>query len=155
VLGEPGRVEAHPLLWVVATVLVLVGSVVLAKLPDYWRAGESFARVQRVVRPLGEPLRTSVAAAMPVSGFGAVVCGFLIVLVILNESASESVRNVAELASFVVVPVFLIVLLLLFGVLLVGRPRVIVPPIIRDHRGLIGEALTGRRGTRSDNSKTG
>jgi hypothetical protein len=32
-------------------------------------------------------------------------------------------------------------LILLFGVILFGQPRILIPPPLRDHRGIIGELI--------------
>lgn len=133
-LGDPGRVDAGPLLLLVGGVLIAAGSVILVHLRSYWSGGTAMLRVKRQAHSWGD-LGPALVAVLPLSGIGALLCGLLALLVLANEF-DGSVAATANALSYFVVPAFFAVGILFFSVVLTGRPRMLVPPSERGFRGI-------------------
>lgn len=134
-LGDPARVDAGPLLLLVGAILIAAGSVLVMHLRSYWSGGPAMARVKRQAHLWGD-LGPPLLAVLPLSGFGALLCGLLALLVLANEF-DGAVAATANALSYFVVPAFFAVGILFFSVVLTGRPRTLVPPSERGFRGIL------------------
>lgn len=155
--GEP----APALFWIMGPALVAFGVLVAGRMPGIWKAGPEFERRRFAFRFYSEPMASSLMSILPIGSVFIAVAGVLCVLVMVRQEDTFGLRAAMEAATYVVVPVFFGLLLLFFGVYLFGRPKTIIPPPLRHHRGLIGELaasafrkMSARGSHRSDASDT-
>lgn len=140
-LLEPGRIEPNLFLWVTGVVLVVVGIGATRKTRSNWAGGESAERLRAVFAPTGEPLASALASAGPLAGPAAVVFGLIGLVLMAREVTSGAVQDVlGVIGSALVLPTMLGVVLTL-TIIFFGRPKLLIPPHLRNHHGLVGEVI--------------
>ena len=110
-------------------------------LPLLWRDRAYFERMRDVLRIVGEPWATALTAAGAVVVPLIVVIGLLQLVAITREWSSGAVRSASEAVAYVLVIPFSGLMLLMFSVILFGRPKFLIPPHGRSHHGVVGEAV--------------
>lgn len=133
-----GVIEPNPFLWVMVAVWLALGIAVCVLLPRLWR-GESklTSRLEEGFGPLGPRTSSAAIRSLPASAIVLLLSGVMLAAGLVREVAEGTVRDVADVATIVVVVPFLMALVAMFGVILFNRPKSAVPPRLRDQRGLL------------------
>jgi hypothetical protein len=147
-VGPVGTIESTPFLWLGSIAMVVVGVGATRKVPAYWRGGEIFDRTRRVFEPFGEPLATALASVVPVAAPACLLFGAIALVLVAREVTSGVLQQAMELVGSLLVLPTAATLLVMFAVVLFGRPRLLVPPPLREHRGIVGEYLARVRSFR-------
>jgi hypothetical protein len=139
----PGAAEPTPFIWFVSFVLVLLGLWLGRYVPDIWKGGPAYSRMKRFFdETYGGIQGSAFLASLPIDSAFLIVGGVMALgFLVYDASTDGRLRSAIFAASYVVVPVFFALLLLLFSVILFGRPKLIIPPHLRRHRGVIPEFM--------------
>lgn len=141
-LLEPvGKVEPNLILWVTGIALVVVGVGSTRKLRSYWRGGETFQRARTVFEFFGEPMATAMASAVPLAGPASVLFGVIGLVLLTREVTTGAVQQIMDVVGNILVLPTMVALLLGFTIVLFGRPKFLIPPHLRKHRGFLGELI--------------
>jgi len=154
-LLEPvGTVEPNLILLLSAIALVVVGIGATRKTRSYWAGGDSAVRSKAVFALMGEPLGSAMASLVPLAGPAAVVFGLTALVLMAREVSTGTLQDVLGVIGSVLVPPTLIGVALALMIVFFGRPKLLIPPHLRNHHGLVGEAIRsvlasiGRKRTR-------
>jgi hypothetical protein len=133
--------QPNPFLLVTGVVIVMMGVGVWRILPEFWRGGPVYQRTKRLVDFYGEPMATSLLSTLPIDSVFLVVGGVLGLLLMVGEANFAGLRSTVDTANYLIMPAFMLVLVLFFAVLLFGQPKLIIPPHLRNHRGVVPELI--------------
>jgi hypothetical protein len=130
-----------PHLFVISIAMIVVGIVACYRMPAYWRGGEYYERVLRLFLTYGETQGRAFASAVPISSFGSALFGANALALFGREITTGQMQIGLEIIATALLPATMVTLILLFAVTLFGRPRALIPPQLRNHRGVIGELI--------------
>ncbi len=134
--------------WIAVSVgfaIVLVG---LSQMPKYWRGDLHGLYEQGSAGwwPFGESLRRGFVRTVHLGLAGTAAVVLLVVSSYLEEkAANELLSPAAAAAKRVAAGVFVLTLLLDIGIVLLNRPKALVPPPYRDEPGVLTHWMRRRR----------
>ena len=134
-----GTVESTPLIWF-GIGFVVLGLSLGRYVPDIWRAGPAYERMKRQLDDTyGGIQGAAFVASLPLASAMLTVGGVLALIFLVRDVSTGQLLLATDTARSVVTPTFLVLLVLFFSVILFGRPKVIIPPHLRSHGGVIPE----------------
>lgn len=136
---DASRLGGGPFDWALSILFLALGIGGLPAMPRIWR-GEIGERITQIFSPFSAHTRKVFASVIPLSFPGILLTGLLYVSILVAGTRVGPVSEVALGIANLLVPPFLVVLILLFGILLFGRPKFVIPPYVRDHHGFLGGA---------------
>lgn len=144
-LKPVGSIEVSPVILLCSIGMIVVGIGASLRLPAFWRGGEYYERVLRLFLIFGETQGRAFASAVPISSFGSALFGAQALALFGREITTGQLQIGFEIVATALLPATMVTLILLFAVTLFGRPRVLIPPPLRSHRGIIGELIAMAR----------
>jgi hypothetical protein len=136
--ARDGVIEPNPLLWAAVAGWLLLGVALVRLLPRIWQ-GESAltSRLQEVFGPLGPKTSQSAISSLPAAAAVLLLSGVLLAAALVREVTDGPWEDVANAVALAITVPFLLALVAFFGVVLFNRPKFLVPPALRDRRGLL------------------
>lgn len=136
----PGAIEPTPLLWLAAVMFIVLGLWLGRYVPDIWRAGPAYGRMKRYFEDTyGGIQGAAFLASLPIDSAGLIAIGVMTLSILVHETSTGALRSALFAASYVLVPTFVVVVAVFFSVILFGRPKVVIPPHLRSHGGVVPE----------------
>lgn len=130
-----------PLLYVAALAVIVLTLWVGRRLPDIWRGGPEYERIKARFAIFGEPWATSSVSAFPVGIPFGIIGAVFCILILVRQDDLLGLRGPADALVRFIAPVFVASLLIYSAAFFFARPKFLIPPHARDHRGVIPEFL--------------
>jgi hypothetical protein len=138
----PGDVQPSAGTWIGATALLILGIWSSALIPRMWRSSDLLTKIRASANFLGDRVGYAVAAVAPLGAAFVLIAAALLFAALIEASVGGNIPPLAG-ARIVLAVMTVIATLFTFSIALVGRPRRLMPPAIREFRGLL-------RGWRAD-----
>ena len=135
-----GIIEVDVFGWFFAILWLTLGAAVVRLLPRIWR-GKLHDRLERTFGPLGESTTRAAISSLPITGPGLISAGVLYLAGLSREISEGMIHSASETIVRVSAWLLLAHLAVLFSVILFNRPKLVVPPYMRQGHGLIGDAF--------------
>ena len=152
-LQPVGTIEVTPIHLLASIGMIVVGIGGGLRMPDFWRGGAYHERVLRALLIFGETQGRAFTSAVPIASFGSALFGANALALFGREITTGELSNGLEIVATALLPATMVTLILLFGVVLFGRPKILIPPPLRSHRGIIGELVARAVGWTNDRSR--
>jgi len=142
VIESLGSINApSPVLYVAALGFVVGSAWVGRRLPAIWRGGPEYERLKSRFAVFGEPWATSSMSAFPIGVPFGLTGGVLSALVVAGQDDVNGLGEALLSLAHMIIPFFMALLVLYLGVLFLARPKFLIPPHLRGHRGALPESV--------------
>lgn len=139
-LPPPSNLEIGPREWIGAGIFAVVGLIACRAIPAMWR-GDLTDAMKRMVAVFGEPWTTALVSMCAVGSLGAALTGMAMLAIYTREAMSGFVHVVATLVGSLTFLPGVLCMVLTLSVVFFGRPKLVMPPGLRDSHGIIGSPL--------------
>ena len=152
-LRPVGSTEVNPIIFLISVAMIVVGITACLRIPEFWRGGERHDRVVKLLLGFGEIQGRAFASVVPIGSFASVLFGALALALFGREITTGPLQYVLEVIATALLPATMLTLLLIFAIVLFGRPKFLIAPPLRAHRGIVGELVARALPSTSDRSR--
>jgi hypothetical protein len=122
--------------------LIVVGVWLGRYLPDIWGAGPAYQRIRRHLDgAYGGIWGAAFAGCLPIDSAMLIAAGALTLLLAVRRIGPTQLQAALDTGVGILIPTFLVLLVLFFSVILIAQPKVLIPPHLRTHGGVVPEFL--------------
>lgn len=128
------------MVWVFSVFMVVTGVIATTKVPSFWRGAESYRTTMRAFTQLGEPMGSALAALAPLAGPGSILLGAFTLVAAAREVTAGAVQEALGVVGSILLLPVIATIILAFAIVLFGRPKRLIAPVLRDFDGIFRSA---------------